>query len=226
MTFFILFFVKAIANIFYKVEYNWLDGSNFDDFKNVRIIAFLNHTSLYEPLFLAPVPIRVLWEFSKNMVACAADITINRPIVGLFWNYFAPEVVSITRKRDETWQLFLKKIQKERVIVTMAPEGRMMRKTGLDKDGKQMSIKSGIADVLPLISKGEMVIIYSGGLHHVQTPGEIIPKIFKTIKMNLERVDIKVYMTQFESNNTKKQKVDIVKDLAERMKKNVPKNED
>lgn len=71
-----------------------------------------------------------------------------------------------------------------------------------------------------------MVIIYSGGLHHVQTPGEIIPKIFKTIKMNLERVDIKVYMTQFESNNTKKQKVDIVKDLAERMKKNVPKNED
>ena len=42
-----------------------------------------------------------------------------------------------------------------------------------------------------------IVIAYSGGLHHVQVPGEGLPKLFKTIKLNLEAFDIADYKAMF-----------------------------
>ena len=43
-----------------------------------------------------------------------------------------PNVIRITRKRDESWQYFLKQIDTDTMII-FAPEGRMKRKDGLDK---------------------------------------------------------------------------------------------
>ena len=38
-----------------------------------------------------------------------------------------------------------------------------------------------------------MLIIYSGGMHHIQAPGEKWPKLFQTIHARLESADITDY---------------------------------
>jgi hypothetical protein len=38
-----------------------------------------------------------------------------------------------------------------------------------------------------------MLLAYSGGLHHVQVPGERWPRLWKTIRMRLEVVDLGAY---------------------------------
>jgi hypothetical protein len=73
------------------------------------------------------------------------------------------------------------------------PEGRMMRANGLDKNGRPMTVRGGIADIVSSIPEGRMLLTYSAGLHHVQTPGQRIPKVFKTLRMRLEAVDIAAY---------------------------------
>ena len=69
----------------------------------------------------------------------------------------------------------------------------MMRPGGLDADGRPMTVRGGIADILHEVSKGTMLLVYSGGLHHIQAPGELFPRPFKTIELRLEMVDIAEY---------------------------------
>ena len=145
----------------------------------VRLIIFLHHTSLYEFLYLGFLPNHFLRKLSKRMVAPAADKTLNRPLVGVFFKLFSPGMIPITRKRDDSWGNFLESIYDDSIIL-IAPEGRMKRKTGLDLDGKKMTVKPGVVDILAGLDKGQMVIAYSGGLHHVQVPDEGLPKLFKT----------------------------------------------
>lgn len=38
-----------------------------------------------------------------------------------------------------------------------------------------------------------MLLAYSGGLHHVQAPGERWPRLFQTIRIALEKVDLAEY---------------------------------
>ena len=73
----------------------------------------------------------------------------------------------------------------------------MKRKDGLDKDGRPMTIKSGVADVLKIIQEGKMVMGFSSGLHQVQVPGQVIPKIFQKVCMNAEIIDISTYLASF-----------------------------
>ena len=56
-----------------------------------------------------------------------------------------------------------------------------------------MTVRGGIADMLESIGDGRMLLAYSGGLHHVQVPGERWPRLWKTIRMRLEVVDLGVY---------------------------------
>ena len=64
-----------------------------------------------------------------------------------------------------------------------------------------------------------MVFAYSGGLHHVQIPGEGFPRLFKTVKMDLEVFDIPVYKARFEaeagSATWKKQVLDDIQNRLE-----------
>jgi len=64
---------------------------------------------------------------------------------------------------------------------------------GLDASGKPMTVRGGIADILESLGSGRMLLAYSGGLHHVQVPGERFPRLWKTIRMRLELVDIAAY---------------------------------
>lgn len=222
VAFLILAIVKIISKIFYREEVKFLDNSSFNDFQNVKIVALLNHTSLFEPIFLAAVPFSLIWEFSKRAVGCGADITLNRPIVGFFWRFLLPEMISITRKRDETWEYFIKKIQAPGSIIFIAPEGRMMREPGLDKHGRPMSVRGGIVDVIENVHFGEMLLLYSGGLHHVHKPGDAFPRPFQTIKLNIDRVQIPLYKATYAGLDSKARKKAIVQDLESRLKHNRP----
>jgi hypothetical protein len=191
LVFSVLYAVKLVSRLFYRHDLRWLGDPPADKWRNVRLVAFLNHTSLFEPVFLGGVPTSFLWDVAKRGVVPAADKTIDRPLVGLFYRFVARDVVPISRRRDETWTGMLGRVG-ENSMVLMAPEGRMMRPTGLDKHGRPMTVRGGIADILEAMGEGRMLVASSGGLHHVQVPGGW-PKVFKTVKATLELLDIGAY---------------------------------
>jgi hypothetical protein len=196
ISFAFLYLFKVFANLFYRFKIGWpKERIRWND---VRMIVFLNHTSLMEVLYLGFLPTRFLRRLSKRMVAPGADKTLDRPLVGTLFKLFSPGMTKITRKRDDSWDQFLSSIYKDAVIL-IAAEGRMKRKNGLDTDGKKMTVRGGVVDILSRLKSGQMVIAYSGGLHHVQVPGEGFPKLFKTIKMNLEAFEIPDYKAMFNS---------------------------
>lgn len=219
ISFSVMMLTKAFSTLFYKLELKWISEIK-NDFDRIRIIVFLNHTSLYEPLFIRVLPTWFIFRLARKMVAPGADKTLNRPIVGFFWKLLSPGMISITRKRDSSWTKFLEKI-KRRSIIVIAPEGRMKRESGFDKDGKPMTVRSGVADIIEASSEGRIAIAYSGGLHHVQHPGERLPRLFKTIKMNLEVLEIEDYKKQFTTEGIELKK-EIVADLEARLKRNCP----
>ena len=116
------------------------------------------------------MPARFIWRLAAHGVVPAADKTTGRPLVGLVFKFVAHHVIPITRERDETWFAVLQRIDPQSMIV-IAPEGRMKRANGLDLQGKPMSVRGGIADILNAVKEGRMLLAYSGGLHHVQVPG-------------------------------------------------------
>jgi hypothetical protein len=190
--FFVLSALKGLSMIFYRHDLQWVGKvPEGDPWQGVRLVAFLNHTSLFEPVFTGSVPLRFLWRLARHGVVPAADKTTGRPLVGMIFKFVARNVIAITRERDHTWFEVLEKIDPDSMVV-IAPEGRMMRANGLDAQGKPMTVRGGIADILQVIPSGPMVMAYSGGLHHVQFPGER-PKIFKTVRLRIERVEIAEY---------------------------------
>lgn len=220
ISFLVMLSIKIFSTIFYRMEVNWVNEEK-NKFSDLRLMILLNHTSLYEPIFLQGLPVSMIWELAKKMVAPGADKTLNRPIVGFFWKLISPGFISITRKRDKSWFEFLKVIEKGHIIM-IAPEGRMKRASGLDSTGKPMSIKSGVAEIITALNEGNIFIGYSGGLHHVQHPGEVMPRLFKKIKMNFEQIPIETYKAQFSSESVQLRR-DIVADLETRLKQNTPK---
>ena len=52
-------------------------------------------------------------------------------------------MMTITRKRDESWNRFLDSFDDDAVIM-MTPEGRMKRPSGLDKHGDPMTVRGGV----------------------------------------------------------------------------------
>jgi hypothetical protein len=153
----------------------------------------------------------------------AADKTMNRPIVGTFFKMFTPGMVPITRKRDDTWDNFLESIYEDSMIF-IAPEGRMMRKGGLDLEGNKMTVRGGVTDILKGLDKGQMVIAYSGGLHHIQVPGETFPRFFKTLKMDIETFEIAEYKALFSSPvGSEEWKKEVLDDMQWRLETKPPK---
>jgi len=192
VVFLVLLVVKYFSRIFYRMEVHWIGEIPPDPWRNVRLTAILNHTSLYEALFTAAVPNRFLWRLARHGVVPIAEKTARRALVGRFYSLVAARVISITRERDETWSQVLREIDPD-AMVMLLPEGRMKRASGLDAQGKPMTVRGGVADILEASSDGRMLIAYSGGLHHVHTPGERLPHLFKTIRLGLEVVDIAQY---------------------------------
>ncbi len=219
ISFFILLTIRVFSKVFYRFRIGW--PKEPIRWNEIKLIIFLNHTSLFEPIFLGFLPVSFLWRLSKHLAAPGADKTLNRPIVGTLYKLMSPGITSITRKRDESWDEFMYSLSDDSVVV-IAPEGRMMRKNGLDLHGNKMTVKAGVVDILSGLNKGQMVIAYSGGLHHVQIPGEGLPKLFKTLKLNLETFEIADYKESFgKSVNSNEWKKLVLEDLQHRLETKV-----
>jgi hypothetical protein len=220
LAFLLLSAVKIASHVFYKSEINYFSQDGEKHFADARIFVFLNHTSLYEPLFLCALPFSFLWKIAGHNRSPGANITLSRPIVGLFWKILLPKITSITRKRDDTWRFFLESIR-ESDLIMIAPEGCMKRPNGLDKYGNKMIIRGGVAEILDKIHDGYMILALSGGLHHIQIPGQVIPKLFKKISMKIEFIDIKKYKKKFSTKSVEIRKL-IVEDLQRRLESDCP----
>lgn len=215
--------VKIFSHLFYRCEIKWLNKSPQHPWNRAKLMVFLNHTSLYEPLFLQILSFSFLWDMVGRANVPGADITLNRPIVGKFWKLMLPNISSVTRKRDHSWSNYLRSIQPNSLIM-IAPEGRMKRPNGLDKFGKPMNVKGGVADILESIHDGAMILCLSGGLHQVQSPGQHVPRLFKKIKMNFFYLDIKDYKKKFENLSPRERKLKITGELQAHLENDVPKD--
>lgn len=193
ITLVLLVIVKLASKTFFTVRLRWIGSPPEDPWADIRVTAILNHTSLFEPIFAAGIPLRFAWRIARHAVVPVADITIQRPVVGRFFRLIAGHVIPITRKRDHTWKEMLAKVDDAQAMVVILPEGRMMRKNGLDSQGRPMTVRGGIADILREIPEGRMILAYSQGLHHVQAPGEKLPRLFQKVHMKLENLDLAEY---------------------------------
>ena len=194
MVFSLLIVLKYLSKVFYRHDFGWIGTPPPRPWHDIRLVAFLNHTSLFEPVFLGVVPNSFIWRLAAHGVVPAADKTTDRPLVGLIFKFVAHHVIAITRERDATWFAVLNKIDPRSMLV-IAPEGRMKRANGLDLHGNPMSVRGGIADILEAVKDGRFLIAYSGGLHHVQIPGRV-PRIFKTVRLRVEVVEIADYIAE------------------------------
>ena len=204
--------LKALSKIFYRQDLAFIGPTPSDPWANVRLVAFLNHTSLFEPVFLGAVPNRFIWRLAAHGVVPAADKTTDRPLVGIVYKLVAHHVIPVTRQRDDTWFQVLRKIDPDSMVL-LAPEGRMKRANGLDLNGRPLNVRGGIADILHSIKEGRMLVAYSGGLHHVQIPGKW-PRIFKTVRIRVENIDIAEYIAEITRRGSEEDfKKNVMKDL-------------
>jgi hypothetical protein len=217
----LLIFLKYLSKVFYRHDFGWIGPTPPDPWKDLRLVVFLNHTSLFEPVFLGGVPNRFIWRLAAHGVIPAADKTTGRPLVGMIFKFVAHHVIAITRERDHTWFAVLQKIDPKSMVV-IAPEGRMKRATGLDVSGNPMTVRGGISDILLAIRGGRMLLAYSGGLHHVQIPGHI-PNVFKTVRMRIENLEIADYIDEMMARGGPDMfKKTVMKDLDRRRDEYVP----
>lgn len=212
LVFGLLVTLKYLSKVFYRHDFGWVGPTPADPWAGLRLVVFLNHTSLFEPVFLGMVPNRFIWRLAAHGVVPAADKTTDRPLVGLIFRFVAHHVIAITRQRDNTWFEVLSRIDPQSMVV-LAPEGRMKRENGLDVHGKPMTVRGGVADILHSVKEGRLLIAYSGGLHHVQIPGRL-PRIFKTIRLRIENIDVAEYVHEMMSRGGEEEfKRNVMKDL-------------
>ena len=193
LVYLVLRWIKATSRLFYHHDMRWIGEVPRDPWADLQIVAILNHTSLFEPLFAGGVPNRFLWALASRAVVPVAQKTASRPLVGRFFSRVAAHVEPVTRERDRTWERYVARARDPDRLAVILPEGRMKRSDGLDKHGEPMTLRGGVADLIREIPDGRMLLAYSGGLHHVQAPGESCPRLFRVIRMRLESLDLAEY---------------------------------
>lgn len=213
----LVYTLKLLSLGLYRTEARWLTPKDQIEWEQLRLVIALNHTSLFEPLFISAIPNYRLWRAIRRLVVPVADVTMNRPLVGRIFKLLVPGAIAITRKRDETWDAFVAKIKDPNSLMFIFPEGRMKRADGLDKHGKPMSVKGGVADLLSQLDSGKILIAYSGGLHHVQAPGQAVPRIFKRIRVAFEQIDIAEYKAALAAADQNEFRQKVIDDLQRRM---------
>ena len=215
IVFTLLYSLKVLSRIFYRHDWDWVGIAPPNPWKHLRLVVFLNHTSLFEPVFLGVPPASFIWRLARHGVVPAADKTTDRPLVGMLFRFIAHEVIPITRQRDDTWSQVLSTIEPDSMVV-LAPEGRMKRANGLDLNGKQMTVRGGVADILLAMKEGRMLLAYSGGLHHVQVPGHV-PNVFKTVSLRAEVLEIADYVREMlQAGGEEQFKRNVIRDLERR----------
>lgn len=206
--------IKLLSRAFYRFEVEWVGVRPAAPFRDARVGVLLNHTSLFEPILSGVFPWHWLWAISKRGLLPGADVTLDRPVAGRLIKLMVPKAVTVTRTRDRTWTEFLSHITEEDVVL-ISPEGRMKRRSGLDKHGKPMSLRGGIIDVLDRKSEGTLLLVYSEGLHHVQAPGEGFPHLFKRVRARLEEIPLALYKMEM-GHGTPEFRANVIADLERR----------
>jgi hypothetical protein len=215
LVFALLLSLKWVSRTVFRFRGEWTGVPPDRDWSQVKVLAILNHTSLYEPVLASFAPTGLLWRFARHGVLPVADKTARRP-VGIFFRFLAREVVIVTRQRDHTWDELMRRVDGDAIVMIM-PEGRMMRKDGLDSAGRPMTIRGGIADILAALDGGLMLLVYSGGLHHIQAPGELVPRPLRQVRARIELVDIASYTRQLGgSNDIEAFRAAVIQDLTRR----------
>ena len=215
IVFTLLYSLKLLSRIFYRHDWDWVGTVPPNPWKGLRLVVFLNHTSLFEPVFLGVPPGSFIWRLARHGVVPAADKTTDRPLVGVIFRFIAHEVIPITRQRDDTWSQVLSTIEPDS-MVAIAPEGRMKRANGLDLHGRPMTVRGGVADILLAMKEGRMLLAYSGGLHHVQVPGHV-PNVFKTVRLRVEVLEIADYVREMMQDGGEEQfKRNVIRDMERR----------
>jgi hypothetical protein len=213
-----LLLVKTLSRCFYTYEVQWIGKVPADPWQDYRLVAVLNHTSLFEFLFAGIVPNKFLRRMATYGLVPIASKTLDRPLVGKFWRFIAGNVVSISRERDRTWKKVMESVD-PRSMVLILPEGRMKRVDGLDSNGKPMTVRAGIADLIEATPEGKMLLAYSQGLHHVQIPDHsLVPRLFQPVRMRLEAIDLAQYHAALRARGAKGKKLvtAVVADLTAR----------
>jgi len=214
LAFFILASIKTVGQLVFsfKVDHQ---GDEPMCWSEVRVVAWLNHTSLFDVFLISVIPYATLWRAAKDCIIPIAEKTYRRPVVGFIFRNLTVSKSSVSQKRDDTWSQFLDSITAT-TMVAVFPEGRMKRKSGLDKHGRPLSVRGGIADILSRMDSGKMLIEYSGGLHHIHAPGQRFPRLFKQIRVRLEIVDIQQYKKALEQTEHEDFKTEVIRDLTQR----------
>jgi hypothetical protein len=221
--FLLLLLIKYASRVLYRARLEWIGTPPSDPWADLRILAMLNHTSLFEPIYAAVAPNRLLWQIAAHGVVPVAQKTADRRLVGRFFGFVAHQVVSVTRERDHTWADVMSRVGDPQALVVILPEGRMMRRTGLDSHGEPMTVRGGIADIIEAVPSGRMLLAYSGGLHHVHAPGDRFPRFFKRVRLCIEIVDIEAYRRMlFESAGEDGFKGVVIQDLTRRRDESCP----
>lgn len=218
--FLVLASIQALSLACFRFEVEWVGRPPAEPVRGARLGVLLNHTSLFEPILLALFPWGWLWAVARRGLMPGADSTLDRPVAGSLFKLMVPKAVSVTRTRDRTWDEFLSHVGEEDVVL-ISPEGRMKRRGGLDKHGKPMTLRGGIADVLDRKNEGTMLLVYSEGLHHVQAPGEGAPRLFQRVRARLEELPIALYKRQM-GHGTPGFRANVLADLAARRDRHCP----
>ena len=221
LRFLLLLFVKYLGRFFYSFSPEWIgQGPSSQDLQEVRVIIFLNHTSLMDAIFLCAFPNRLLWRMACHMLAPVADKTLRRAWIGALFRALAPHVLPVTRKRDATWEHFVDKAF-EKALICIAPEGRMKRPGGLDIYGKPMTVRGGIFQLLETMETGKLLFIYSAGMHHIQAPGGGLPRLFKRVSYAMELCGVRDYKRNL-SQEAMFSKEKVIADLERRRDRHCP----
>ena len=215
LVFLLLLGVRASSRLLFRLYEDWMPTKPVEMADDTRIVSILNHTSLYEPLIAGYASTKLLWRFARHGVLPVAEKTMKRPI-GLFFKFLVRHTITVTRQRDATWDEVLNKID-HRALVIILPEGRMKRRTGFDSKGRPMSVRTGIADIIEALPDGRILSVYSGGLHHIQAPGELLPRPFKPILCRFEMIDIATYKSEIcDSDSGREFRAAVIADLTRR----------
>ncbi len=198
ITFFLLTAIQILSRVFYRYDAEYLGPIPARQWGNLRAIIILNHTSLYEPLLVGFADSKLLWLFARHGVLPIAEKTMKRKI-GLFFRFLVRHVVVVTRQRDHTWDQVLNHVD-DKALAIILPEGRMKRANGLDSTGRPMTVRGGIADILENLHSGRLLLLHSGGLHHIQVPGQKLPRLFKTLHVRMELTDVEDYKAKLEQD--------------------------
>lgn len=219
----LLVLLKAVSRLFFRFNVEWVGKVPEDPWKDLRIIAVLHHTSLYEPVFAAILPNHMLWRIARDAVVPIASKTMDRKGAGWMFRFVGRRVIPVSRKRDLTWENVLRYCCGPKALTIIFPEGRMMRRTGLDVDGRPLTVKAGVADLIGGIDSGRMLLAYSGGLHHVAAPGDRFPRLFREISLRLEVLDIPEYRESLGgTQDMDRFRNRVVEDLTQRRNRHVP----